>query len=250
MVSPVQINTKRTFYNILQISNDADADSITASYQRLKSKYAGVNAEIAKNELLFIEHAYATLSNSDSRSLYDRQISTTANKVTQPVTEYSYQEQRPNVWFSTPVMGFVLLVIALGAYALHSRHSEEIGKINVSKEAVVGNNEVSQMGAENTGRLIDGVLQNNGKVIDRSSEVAMRQLDIQRQDADTRRMEAENRIRLTQGANNQQRQQMMQAQADNLRVMKEKQYWNCMNQQMSQRDGNSYNAGVRCAMYR
>jgi hypothetical protein len=23
-----------------------------------------------------------------------------------------------------------------------------------------------------------------------------------------------------------------------------------MNQQMSQRDGNSYNAGVRCAMYR
>ena len=47
-----------------------------------------------------------------------------------------------------------------------------------------------------------------------------------------------------------QRQKAQQDQAENLRIMKEKQYWSCMNQQMSQRDGNSYNAGVKCAMYR
>jgi hypothetical protein len=95
---------------------------------------------------------------------------------------------------------FVMLgVLALVAYGLNTRHSEEVGKIAVSKEAVVGGTEVLRIGveenAQNTGKAIDV----SAEIAQRQAEIAQRQIDIQRQEADTRRMEVESRIRANEG---------------------------------------------------
>lgn len=188
-----QTKNKRTFYKILQISDDADVEAIDAAYQRIKSKYMDANDAAARNELLFVEHAYETLSDSNKRKVYDRQI---ANNFAPPIIQSSYYEQSNDSWFSSSkVLAVMIGVLAIVAYGLNTRHSEEISKIGVSKEMIVGNNEVSRIG-------VDGVVQNTSKAIDvtaeiaqRQAEIAQRQLDIQRQDAETRRMEAESRIR-------------------------------------------------------
>lgn len=198
MAIQVPGNSKRTFYKILQISDDADADAIAAAYQRLKPKYSDPNDSAARNELLFIEHAYQTLSDPNSRSQYDKQVASTAVR---PIVQYDY-ETSDESWFT----GSKLLVVMVGvlatiAYGLSTRHSEETGKIDASKEAVAEIADVAPSGTE-------GSVQTPGKAIDRSAEIAQRQLDIQQQMADVRRMEIENRIR----ANNEEAA-MRQAQA-------------------------------------
>lgn len=189
MAAQLSQNTKRTFYNILQVSNDADAEAISLSYQRLKAKYAEASDEVARNELMFIEHAHATLSNANSRQLYDRQLMNTSG----PSVQYEYVNASAGGGFGGGKVFVVMLgVLALVAYGLNTRHSEEVGKIAVSKEAVVGGTEVLRIGVEENA-------QNTGKAIDVSAEIAQRQIDIQRREADTRRMEAESRIRANEG---------------------------------------------------
>ncbi len=193
MAAQDQTKNKRTFYKILQVSDDADAEAIDAAYQRIKSKYEDANDVVARNELFFVEHAYKTLSDPNSRKAYDRQI---ANSFAQPTIQSDYYVQSNDNWFSSSKVLVVMIgILAVVAYGLKTRHSEEISKIDVSKEMVVGNNEVSRMN-------VDGVVQNTSKAIDvtaeiaqRQAEIAQRQLDIQRQDAETRRLEAESRIR-------------------------------------------------------
>jgi curved DNA-binding protein CbpA len=186
MVTQDQIKNKRTFYKILQVSDDADAEAIDAAYQRIKSKYEDANDAAARNELLFVEQAYKTLSDPNSRKLYDRQI---ANNFAPTTIQSDYYVQTNDSWFSSSKLLVVMIgVLAVIAYGLKTRHSEEVSKIGISKEMVVGNNEVSRIGA-------DGVVQNTSKAIDVTAEIAQRQLDIQQQDAETRRMEAESRIR-------------------------------------------------------
>lgn len=65
---------KRSFYNILQVSNDAGIGDITDSYLRIKSKNEAVGDPDARNELLFVKHAYETLSDTNSRKIYDKQL--------------------------------------------------------------------------------------------------------------------------------------------------------------------------------
>lgn len=190
MASYVQTNNKRTFYKILQISDDADIDAIDAAYQRLKMKYLDMGDASVHSELLFIEHAYETLSDPDKRKTYDMQI---AHAVKPTVVQYEQYAQSGDGWFSSSKLIVVMLcVLAIVAYGLNTRHSEEIGKIDVAKEAVVGAIDVSR---EN--------VQNDSKAIDTAASIAQRQLEIQRQDADLRRMEAENRIRINEEANRQ-----------------------------------------------
>lgn len=198
MVSQSQITNKRTYYNILQVSDDADLDAITASYQRLKSKYGGAGDATTRNELLFIEHAFETLSDSNRRNLYDKQ---NANLLASSITQYGDYEQSNESWFSNyKIIAVMIGVLAIVAYGLNTRHSEEKGKISVSREAVVGNNEATRIGAESNYILSNGMVQNVNKSIDKSAEIAQRALDIQRQESETRRMEAESRIRMNEAS--------------------------------------------------
>lgn len=198
MAGQVQGNGKRTYYNILQVSNDADFEAITASYQRLKSKYTTAGDAVSRNELMFVEHAYEALSDANKRNLYDKQLLSTANP---SITQYSYDVQANDSWFSSTKLIVVMIgVLAVVAYGLSNRHTEEKEKIKVSKEAVGGNNEASRINAESNYVLSNGAVQVMDKSIDRSAEIASRALDIRRQEAETRKMEVESRIRLNEAA--------------------------------------------------
>lgn len=196
MVAQLQVQNKRTFYNILQVSDDADNDAIHASYMRLKSKYEGANDSTTRNELLFIDHAFETLSDSNKRSLYDRQLrdSTSAS-----IIQYDDNAQSSTNWYSNSRIFAVMIgVLLLIAYGLYTKHIEEKRKINVSKEAVAGKNESSRLNAESNYVLSTGTVQGVNKAIDRSAEIAERTLDIRRQEAETRKIEAESRIRINE----------------------------------------------------
>jgi len=197
-MNQLQVQNKRTFYNILQVSDDAATDAISASYLRLKTKYEGSNDATSRNELLFIAHAYETLSDTNKRNLYDRQL---GNSAESSIIQYGEHEQSNDKWYtSSKVFTVMIGVLVLVAYGLNTKHTEEKGKISVAKESVVGENESSRINAESNYALSTGSVQNVNKAIDRSAEIAERTLDIKHQEAETRKMEAESRIRINEAA--------------------------------------------------
>ena len=198
MVVQVEVKNKRTFYSILQVSDDADIDAIIASYQRLRSKYEGIGDAEARNELNFINHAFETLSDSGKRNLYDRQIGSIPASST---IQYGYADQPGETWFASSKLFLLMaVVLAIIVYGLKNNHTEEVSKITVSKEAVVGDNEAKRIDAENKLILYDGTVKNVSKAIDKSAEIAERSLEIKRQEAEIRRMEAENRIKINEAS--------------------------------------------------
>lgn len=77
----VPVNIKRTFYDLLQVGRDADIDTITKSYQRLLSAHQETTDPASRNELVFIKHAFETLSNTNKRSVYDKKFTDINSKV-------------------------------------------------------------------------------------------------------------------------------------------------------------------------
>ncbi len=76
-----QANSKKSFYEILDLNKDATIDEIKESYARAKSTYSEENPAlygmVSGNEredtLSQIEEAFRILSNADTRQAYDRQ---------------------------------------------------------------------------------------------------------------------------------------------------------------------------------
>lgn len=66
------------YYDILELSLGADAVRIRQAYRELSKRYhpdtTELPAEVAKARFQILNEAYATLSNPERRSLYDRQL--------------------------------------------------------------------------------------------------------------------------------------------------------------------------------
>jgi curved DNA-binding protein CbpA len=126
--------TKRTFYQVLQVSDDADVDAIAASYLRLKLRYRGSNDAAARNELIFIEHAYQTLSDRDRRRAYDLQVAGAAK----PVTHYTYHRHSDEGWFTSSKLLVVMIgLLAMVAYGLKTAHTKELTDGSVQSSRVI-----------------------------------------------------------------------------------------------------------------
>ena len=72
-----EINKKKTYYEILEIANDADIDTIKRSYRRLAMKYhPDRNKEDPETENKFkeIAQAYETLSDENKKARYDMKL--------------------------------------------------------------------------------------------------------------------------------------------------------------------------------
>jgi len=65
-----------------------------------------------------------------------------------------------------------------------------------------------------------------------------------------RRIQAEEQRKQEQKEQDEQRQQEQQEREENLRIMKAKRYWSCMDTQLSLGNGTSYDAKARCASYK
>lgn len=69
----------KTLYDVLEVSQTASQDSITASYKRLSEALKTLAAqgdEDATNRLVALREAFLTLSNSDQRLRYDQSLIT------------------------------------------------------------------------------------------------------------------------------------------------------------------------------
>ncbi len=109
----------RSLYDLLEVSEIASDEVIHAAYSRLseklKTKIAKEDAPDAEVQLKAIHDAYRMLSNPQSRKRYDDSLA---------MKNVVYEEEAP-FWTKTKValLG-VLVVLAIGAYAKHSRDIE------------------------------------------------------------------------------------------------------------------------------
>ncbi len=143
MAIQVQETNKRTFYQVLQVSDDADVDAIAASYYRLKLRYHDPNDAAARNELIFIEHAYQTLSDCDRRKAYDRQVADAAK----PAAHYTYHAHSDDGWFTSSKLLIVMIgLLATVAYGLKTAHTKEL--IDGSVQGVIESADTVQTKAD------------------------------------------------------------------------------------------------------
>ncbi len=134
MAIQAQETNKRTFYQVLQVSDDADVDAIAASYHRLKLRYRDPNDAAARNELIFIEHAYQTLSDCDRRRVYDLQVADAAK----PAAHYTYHGHSDDGWFTSSKLLVVMIgLLATVAYGLKTAHTKELTDGSIQGSRVI-----------------------------------------------------------------------------------------------------------------
>lgn len=109
----------RSLYDLLEVSEIASEEVIHAAYSRLaeklKAKIANENTSDAEIQLRAIHDAYRMLSNPQSRKRYDDSLA---------MKNVVYEEEAP-FWTKAKVaLVGVLVVLAVGAYAKHSRDVE------------------------------------------------------------------------------------------------------------------------------
>jgi hypothetical protein len=238
---------KHSLYSTLKLQPDAsDAVIATAIGDLESTNLAGSGINPAE-----FKYAKDTLSNPDLREQYDRKLLESTSNITKPQQSYAVEEMyNGHSWWESSktsvIIGVLSLVLVgyLGLNYLKERHGNELQKIAVEsqKEAAHTISDTTQMRTQADIDLRAEALRLAAERQNQDMAFRARTAD---QILEQQRVMQENRIQADQ-----QRQKAQQDQAENLRIMKEKQYWNCMNQQMSQRDGNSYTAGVRCAAYR
>lgn len=248
---------KCSLYSILRLHPDASDAVIAASIRDLESG----NLESSGVSLAEFRYAKETLTDAQSREQYDRQllVSLPSNAI-KPYQSYAPESMADSWWESSKIsviVGILLLVIVgyLGVNYLKVRNASEIQKIAVESQRevlhTISNSEQIRAQADSNLRAETSRL-----VAERQNqEMELRSLAAERMNDEQRRMQ-EDRILAQQQQNQAQKenaeklQKAQQEQAENLRISKEKQYWACMNLQLSQSDITGYEASAKCVMYR
>lgn len=243
---------KHSLYSILKLQPDASDAVIATAISDLESRNldgSGINPAEFK-------YAKGTLSNPNLREQYDRQLfGSVANIATSPYRSYAYEEtDSGSSWWesgkTSTIIGVLLLVLVgyLGLDYLKERNKKEIQTV-----AVESQKEVMQTISDTTQMRTQAELDLRAEALRLAAERQSQEMDYRNRTAE-RNYEQQRLAQERQLQYEQQRKQSQQELAESLRVRKEKQYWACMNQQLtvqlSQRNGNSYDASARCAMFR
>lgn len=75
---------KKTFYELLEVSNTASQETIRTMYQALQKRYAeleGNGSADAAEQFKFIKIAYEVISNPDKRRMYDAHIASSSRSL-------------------------------------------------------------------------------------------------------------------------------------------------------------------------
>ncbi len=250
---------KHSLYSTLRLQPDATDAAIAAAIGELESgNLVGAGINLAE-----FKYAKDTLSNPDVREQYDRQLlESIANNIPNPYRAYAVQRiDREYSWWASRKTSMVIGVLSLVLFGyLGLNYLKERNGSKIQEEAVGSLKEAVQVSSDTekmrTKADIDLRAEALRLAAERQNQDLVYRARTTDQILDQQRAIQESRMLADQQRQKAQQDQvenikkMQQDQADNLRAMKDKQYWACMNQQLSQRDANSYNAGIRCAMYR
>jgi hypothetical protein len=123
---PAQTRLANTYYGLLGLHPSASMPEIRRSYRQLSKKYhpdtTDLPPPVAKTKFQQLNEAYATLSNSERRSLYDLKIGYSRLNVIQVPPDWERSSQKK--WSETAYLGpserplsageiFVLLLLGL-----------------------------------------------------------------------------------------------------------------------------------------
>lgn len=249
------------FYHILEASSVASPEALQALYEQKRKRLEQEREDgntAAKEQLWALKHAHETLANPAKRSAYDESLK---NKAAQAVPVRTVQARPEVLSWKINAMLIALLASGLVGLGLHfgksskkDDHTAQVLKINRSAD-----NDTTRAGTERV--LIEGAVNNESKVIDRSAELGNRSLNIQQDAENRRRQELEYRANAGAQIIDMQRQQQSrqlamqeerlkatQRQSEERRVDNEKRYWACMNAALDRMSAAA--AGDRCSGHR
>jgi len=264
---------KSSFYTVLKVSPEAPDAEVTAAIAQYEARIeAGVFAASPE-----FKYAKESLGNPKSREAYDRRVFTNLTAAGAPsarLADSTYDRSAGtdgvvlSLWESrkASVMLGVLALSVVGYFALgfyKEREASAARKKAIDAQVLeasrAADNDATRAGTERV--LVNSVLKNTETVIDRSTHLGNRAIDIQQDAEDRRRQELEYRANAThrslemqresqerQLAMQEQRSRDMKRMADERRAEAEKRYWACMNQALDR--SSASNANARCAGYR
>lgn len=186
---------KSTYYDVLQVSPKATFEVIDAAYARLKASFSstsGSEHEDARNQLLFLEEAYAVLSSTQRRADYDRKIQPEPGRGvanSERHAEFNVQERWRDTFGGRIFLAAVFFASVFAVYkftgqrGVHDVAAEQV-KTQSTKEVGAVRNDAYRAETERT--LVQGVVSNQEKQIDASRDIAVRE-------AERRRVELEYR---------------------------------------------------------
>ncbi|MGE5470397.1 MAG: DnaJ domain-containing protein [Bacteroidota bacterium] len=192
---------KTSHYDILQVSPKALPAVIEAAYQNLKPVFAsaaGSGDQEARNQLLFLEEAYSVLSSPERRRAYDANMaSETLPASSRPITSAPYSYQGDNAvigrWSDTMAGKFLLatavFMALFAAYKFQGKHGEQKiqeKQLEIQEGKEFGTLRNDTQHVENERLLVQGVVQNQNKAIDRSYDVATREAERRRAELEYR----------------------------------------------------------------
>ncbi len=271
--SMLRENGKSSFYDVLDLTpeaTDAEVAAAIASYEaRVASGHATATPEF--------KYARESLGNVRSREAYDRRIFASAITAGGPASRYPGRGQEVSVeaepvlmqlWESrkaTVIVGALSLCIVgymlLGFYKEREASAMRKKEIEAQILQTQKNAENDAIRAEAERAMASGMVTHTGTVIDRTTQIGNRALEIQREAESRRRFESEqqafaNAQRLEMQREAQDRQLAMQEQRtrenkrqmDDRRAEREKRYWACMNTALDRNSETTANS--RCAGYR
>lgn len=226
---------KFTHYDILQLSPKATPELIKTAYTHLKPtllEAANEGSEDAKNQLLFLEEAYAVLSSPEKRSAYDAKIYGESARQASPQSfVYEGDNAFQGYWRDSATGRILITAVLFGAvfsaYKFIGQRGEQKvleKQVEVQEKKETGVIRNDGYRAETERSLVQGVVQNQEKLIDKSYDIAARE-------AERRKTELE--YRANAGA------QQMEMQRQRQEAMLQDQRWR---QEQQERDRQSREA--------
>lgn len=251
--------SKCSLYSILRLHPDASDVIIAASIRDLESG----NLESSGVSLAEFKYAKETLTDAQSRERYDRQLlASLPGNAFKPYQSYAATgANMDDSWWDSSktsvIIGVLLLVMVgyLGVNYLKVKNASDIQKVIVESQKevlhTISDTEKMRVQADFGERAENFrlVAERQNQEMELRNQAAERMHDEQRR-AQEERMQAQQQQSQAQKEQAEKLQKTQHEQVEDLRISKEKQYWACMNLQLSQSNITGYEASAKCAMYR
>lgn len=191
---------KISHYEVLQVSPQAGDEVIGAAYRELLARLqalAGAGDGEARNQLIFVEEAFAVLGDPARRAAYDAGLRQAAAIGAAAVhSGNDFAEAWNGSLTRRVLLGIALACAAFGVYKFLGQHGEQqvkVQRVDIEGQRAFAERQNQAARADNERMLVQGTVNNQEKLIDRSFEATRREQDYRAQ-ADAQRIEMQRQI--------------------------------------------------------